>query len=128
MAYSYKIGTTLLGLVNLEILEVVAPKSTYKEATTMVTLGNGRSKRLGFPEAEWHWDYLDIDQRNALKAYFTAQSEALFIATRTNEDVGSDQQDDYADFACVAHWPEEEEKSVQFRFDFNLRFTNLVAQ
>lgn len=128
MSYSYEIGTTFVGMVNISTLGIVAPKSSFKPFSSSVILGNGQKKGLGFPEARWHWDYLNPDQREALKNFVTDLSSTVFIATRTNEDANDDGQDDYADFQAIMRWVDEEEKDNQKRFDVDIIFTHLVAQ
>ena len=122
--YNYKIGTTYVGLVNLESLTVpvVPPKPTYSPYTSVVELGDGSTKGIGYPIATWHWDFLHRAQRDQLRTLLPGASTEIFIQTYTKDDGTTIKA-----FSCVAHWPVmSEETQTAKAMDFTIKFTQLV--
>jgi hypothetical protein len=119
---TYKIGTTLVGMVTLASLGVPDPKSTYEPYSEQLELGNGKIRGGGFPTATWHWGFLKQAWRDALRAYCTGASASIFIETRI-----TDTSDAYDQFSVVIVWPQEEERDAFRRLDFTLEFRQLVT-
>jgi hypothetical protein len=122
--YDYQIGTTS-SMTNVESLTVAsgdpvpAPKSSFKPYADKLALGDGTARGVGFPSATWHWGYLTLAQRNALRVFCSGQSAAVYIRTRKDDDT-------YANYTATLIWPDEEEKEAGRRLDFTLQFIRLV--
>jgi ABC-type proline/glycine betaine transport system substrate-binding protein len=123
--YEYKIGTTLLGMTNIESMTVPVPnpQTFFKLYAEIVTLGDGSSFGRGFPQVEWKWNLLTRAQRDQLRAYCAGTSAAVYVRTRTN-----DSADAYKNYLAIMHWPLEEEKYATKRMDLNILFTQMVEQ
>jgi hypothetical protein len=123
--YSFMIGTTQVGLANLESLTtpVVAPRATYRPYTDKVQLGDGSFRGIGAPIVTWRWGFLTQEQRDQLRLYCTGKSAAVHIQTTI-----VDSADEYRQFSCVMVWPDEEERQTTRRLDFVLEFRQLVDE
>lgn len=128
MSYEYKIGTEAGGvgaITNLGSLTtpIPAPKSSFQDYTEYIQLGSGEMKGVGWPVAEWHWDFLTQAQRNQLRTFCTGASETVYIRTRKN-----DSSDAYANYLAVMIWPIAEDKDAGRRLDFTIKFQALEVQ
>lgn len=121
--YSYEIGATGPGLVNVESLTVPlpAPKGIFQDYTEVIELGDGTVRGVGFPAAVWRWGFLTQAQRDQLRTFCTGASNEVYIKTRTN-----DSADSYGLYTAVMVWPTEE-KDAQRRLDFAVLFRHLVV-
>lgn len=123
--YSYRIGTTLGGLTNVESLTVPLPppRSTYTPYSEQIDLGDGTIRGAGWAQASWNWGFLTQAQRDQLRTFCPGASASVYISTRT-----TDSADVYDDFTAVMIWPQAEERdSKQVRPDFTVQFRKLVA-
>lgn len=123
--FDYRIGTTLGGMTNIEDLPTPIPnmQSFYKPFQQTLTLGDGTTRGVGFPEAVWQWNFLTREQRDQLRQFCPSSSAIVFIRTRI-----SDNGDEYKTFQAVMHWPNDEERFARKRTDFKIRFTHLIEQ
>lgn len=123
--FEYKIGTTLLGMTNIEELTVPIPnmQSYFKPYGEVVILGNGMQFGRGFAQVDWKWNFLTREQRDQLRTFCTGASATVFIRTRVN-----DSADQYKNYQCLMFWPLEEERFARKRLDFMVQFRQLVEQ
>lgn len=122
----FKIGTTLEGMELLTALTepvTVVPVASFEPFADYRTLASGKRLGLGAPVATWEFPTLEREQRDQLRTFCTEASAAVFIRTATNED-----DDEYADFSAVMHWPDAEDRPAGLRHGFRIRFTHLVEQ
>ena len=103
MTHEFEIGTTSETMTNLGSLTtpVTAPRSAYLPYSKTVRLGDGSARGLGFPQAQWTFPLITLEERDQLKTFCTGASAAVYIRTKLNDDT-------YADFSSVMHCPEEE--------------------
>ena len=120
--YQYEIGSTYAGMQNVEELStpIHAPKSTFKQYSKTLRLGNGTTRGAGWPVATWRFGFLSRAQRDQLKTFCPGASAVVYIKTRKNDN------DDYQVYRAVMVWPEEEEKFAGRRLDFVIEFRDLV--
>lgn len=121
--YEYKIGTTFGGMTNLEGLNtpVPPPFATFRPYQSVINLGDGTTRGLGFPSVTWAWAFLSNAQRDVLRAFCTGSSASVYIHTKKN-----DSNDAYDDYLGVMLWPEEEQSENHHKMDFTLTFVSLV--
>lgn len=129
MAYSYdfKIGTTLVGMVNVEslvagVFPMPAPRAGYQPYAEYITLGDNSVSGIGKPLVIWRFGLLSLAQRDALRVYCTGPSTSIFIRTMTN-----DSADSYANFSGIMVWPLNEERDAGRRLNFDLTFQQLTG-
>lgn len=125
--YNFKIGTTLLGMTNVEELTIPLqpPRYAFKDFQESVQTPSGISKGLGYPSATWYWGFLTNEQLLQLRTFCPGESATIFIQTFTNE-VEEDGDDELLVFTGVVHWPVEQDRQAHKAIDFTLLFTNLV--
>lgn len=121
MAYEFKIGATVEGMVTLTSLGIPAPKYEYGKYSGEIVLGDGTARGVGLPLTAWHWGFLTPAQRDALRTYCTGKSAIVYI--RTIKDDGT-----YADYQAVMIWANQEERQAGRIIDFTLDFRNMVEQ
>jgi hypothetical protein len=123
--YDYKIGSTLVGLTNLEGLTVPLPPphAIYKSYQNIVPLGDMTTRGIGFPSAVWRWASLTDAQRDQLRSFCAGSSAEIYIRTRTNENTN-----EYKSFKGVMIWPTEEDPDSYSKVDFIITFVGLVVQ
>jgi hypothetical protein len=123
--YDFEIGSTLVGLENVEILDVPLPPPTwsYKPYQQVVVLGSQGARGIGYPSATWSWASLTDEQRDQLRELCAGASSTVFIRTRTNENTN-----EYKEFRAVMNWPTEEVSDSYSKTDFSVLFTGLVEQ
>lgn len=117
---TFAIGATVGGLVTLNSLGVVDPKSSFTPYTVTFRKGDGVLQGQGYSAATWHWDIIPASQRATLRAYITGLSGALVIRMPNNEGV-------WHQYDCVMDWMEAEEDQYATRtMDLLLKFSHLV--
>lgn len=123
MAHEFEIGTSEGTMTNLSALAtpVTAPRSGYLPYAKTVRLGDGSARGLGAPIAQWDFPLITLEERDMLKTFCPGASAAVCIRTKLNDDT-------YADFSAVMHWPEEEERWLAgVKQSLSIRFTMLEA-
>jgi len=70
--YSFEIGATQGGMVNLESLAtpIIPPDWKFAEYSDEIPLPNGKVRGVGYPLATWHWGYLEKAERTALRTFW----------------------------------------------------------
>lgn len=119
----FEIGTTLIGMTNIEDLTtpLELPKSEYFPYARTVNKGNGGKRGVGFPMASWTFAIMTLEQRDQLKTFCTDASGVVFIKTKLNDD-------SYAVFEAVMIWPENEDRWYAHKRNYQIVFRNLVPQ
>ena len=123
MTHEFEIGTSEGTMTNLAALDmpVEAPRSAYAPYAKLVRLGDGSTRGLGYPQAQWSFPLLTLEERDQLKTFCADASAVVYIRTKLNDDT-------YADFRAVMHWPEEEERWLAgVKQSLTIRFTMLEA-
>lgn len=118
----FMIGTTLIGMVNLEALTVpmVPPKSNYLPFARTVNLGNGGKRGGGSPVAIWDFTLITLEERNQLKTFCPGASADVYIHTKLNDDT-------YADFSGKMIWVDgAEDRWFGEKKNLTIVFRNLV--
>jgi len=129
---SFQIGTSLVGMVNIESLTtpLPVPRAPFNPYARLVMASSGRSIGQGLATCQWIFSRLTPDQRQQLRGFCAGSSATVYIITMTNEaDVGhSVASDAYMPFRGVMHWPEEkrEPSRLHDRLEFTITFTHLV--
>lgn len=107
---------------------VVFPRPIYMPYTQPLDLGDGSLRGGGWATAEWQWDILTRDQREALRAYMPATvpsvaptSALVRFRTSVNEE-----NDVFVTFLGQMLWPPGETKDATARKPFSLKFRALV--
>lgn len=119
----FEIGSTLMGMTNLESLStpVPLPQFDYVPFARVVNKGNGGTRGIGFPVATWIFGILSIDEYNQLRTFCPGASAEVYIRTRVDDD-------SYADFQAKLVWPNDGQgRWFGNRKNFILTFRNLVA-
>lgn len=125
----YKIGATLVGMVNVETLvSNMDPPHSYPEQFSVVfDRGDGGQAGHGFPETVWKWDVLTGAEVAALRAYCSGvQSAAVYIRTRK-----PDNPDTFDDYAAVMLWPRQLQGKIEpsgLYLNVEIVFRRLVEQ
>jgi hypothetical protein len=123
MAHEFEIGTSKGTMTNLSALAtpVTAPRSGYLPYAKTVRMGDGSMRGLGAPIAQWDFPLITLEERDMLKTFCTDLSTTIYIRTKLNDDT-------YADFSAVMHWPEKEERWMAgVKQSLSIRFTMLEA-
>lgn len=130
MASDFKIGTTLEGIVSLDALTVFVPdpRTSFRNYSKLLDLGNGMKRGAGWPTAEWHYGYLLQEQREQLRSFCTGASAEVFMRTRTRDEDDSETPILFKIYKAVMIWPETEEYIKSKRIDFVIKFTRLEEQ
>ena len=121
--YDFEIGSTYVGMVNVEELPVPLPPpaSTYRRYALQIDLGDDMARGFGLPAASWRWQVLTLAQRDQLKTFCSSASAQVFIQTKKR-----DSTEVYDEFTAVMIWPEEEEAQAGRVLDFVIEFRSLV--
>ena len=125
MAHNYEIGTTYGGMENLADLTtaVPAPKSSFRDYSQYIDLGNSTVRGSGFSVAIWRWSTLPTRaQRDQLKTFCSGASASVYIRTRKN-----DTTDAYEYYTATMVWPEVEDREWGWRRDFQIEFRDCVV-
>jgi hypothetical protein len=122
----FKIGTTLVGLTNIESLTVPlpVPRAPYKPYAKTVTSSSGVTVGKGFPSVIWTFSRLTPVQREQLRTFCTGSSAVVYIRTMIND------ADAYANYQAVMHWTDDETRDpakTHDRLELKISFTHLVA-
>lgn len=124
-AYSYEIGSSLAGMVNVENLStpLPAPKSMefYQPYTQYIPAGDGTVFGAGWAVTEWHWGYVTKAQYEQLKTFCSGASSEVYIKTRKNDGT-------YATYKAVMVWPQTHNIQGDIYLEFTLKFQRLEAQ
>jgi hypothetical protein len=119
------IGSTPETMTNIEALTVPVrpPKSTFRPFSDTKTLGSGLVRGVGFPVATWTWAVIDRAERDALRAFCSGQSAAVYIKTKTMES-----SDTYKTFSAIMVWntQAEERDTGHKRVNLSITFQALV--
>lgn len=124
--YSFEIGTTLGGMVNVETLDsgnLPAPKATYKPYSELIPLGNGSVRGTGYPTIVWKWGILSRSARDALRTYCPGSSALVYIKSQA-----IDSADAYVTYLAWMVWPEEEDRQASRRVEFSIEFRKPIEQ
>lgn len=127
----YAIGTSFAGLTLLTDLDVYStpygspvtrPHWAFQDGG-VIDLDDGSQRVIGLPKAQWLWNIITDDERNALKTFCPGVSAEVYISTYNNDDV-----DEVHNYRCTMLWPVEKGEIVQAtqRTDFEISFVNLV--
>lgn len=130
LAHAAQIGTTQAGLTPLESINVgipypiPQPRMHYYPERKRVKLTSRKTTGIGAPYIVWHFDFLKLQWRNALRTYLTAIStENIYIETQVNEKDNSTGVDAWKQFKVIAVWPEgDEDKDAGRRLSFDIEF------
>jgi hypothetical protein len=132
---SYSIGTTLIGITNLESLTIPVrpPKHTFSPHAEDKKLVSGLVMGLGWPTATWNWAAITSAERASLRTFCTGSSAWVYMRTRTNEvdttTVPGTITDVYRSFYAVMVWPDQkEEYDSHHRLNFVINFQNMIEQ
>ena len=128
----YAIGTTVGNLTLLWELNVwstpygspvTRPHWAFQNGAGVKDLDDGSQRIVGLPKAQWHWDVITDDERNALRTFCPGVSAQVYISTYNNDDV-----DNCHTYAAEMQWPIEKGEVVEAtqRTGFDLNFINLV--
>jgi hypothetical protein len=101
------------------------PRMRYYPERSRVKLTSRRTIGVGGAYIIWHWDFLKIEWRQHLKAFWAAGtvSEEMCIESQTNNDANADGADDWGQFNVIGVWPEgDENKDAGRRLSFDLEF------
>lgn len=120
----FRIGTSQSNMTNIESLTtpLPVPRAVFKDYAERITAASGRIYGRGYPSCQWTFSLLTSEQRQRLKLFCPNASAQVFIRTLNNDDV-------YADYQAIMHWPEEEERDASKRRDrleLTVTFTHLV--
>jgi hypothetical protein len=90
----------------LFLLGISAPQSLpFVEAADAVELGNGHVTVLGVGLAVWQWGFMEVSERDALRAYCPAYSAEVFIRTLDASNV-------WETYRAIMLWPTKGESYV----------------
>ncbi|MFA5836171.1 MAG: hypothetical protein WC837_04360 [Bellilinea sp.] len=119
--YSFEIGLTQGGMINLESLAtpVIPPAFDFADYSDEIELPNGRVRGMGFPRATWRWGNLEQAERTQLRTFCAGKSAEVYIKTLVNDKT-------YKTFRAVMVWPAGEDPTCDILLDFELAFRHLV--
>jgi hypothetical protein len=122
----FEIGTTLVGLVNLEELTVpvIPPRSRWQKYAEVVDLGDASTRGFSLPSGSWVWDFIVPAQRDQLRTFCPGSSSTVFIRTKKRDDV----VEEYAEYQVKMLWPAEEEYELGRIMNFEIRFRDMMEQ
>ena len=118
----FEIGTTFGGLTNIEALSepLPLPKSNYLPYARTPNKGNGGTRGVGSPIAQWAFGVLTVEQYNQLKTFCPGSSADIYIRTKLDDDT-------YADFQAKMIWPNDpQDRWYEHRKNFTVIFRNLI--
>lgn len=130
----FKIGSTLVGITNIESLTtpLPVPRAPFKPYARSLSAVSGISVGKGFPSVTWIFSRLTPAQREQLRSFCTGDSATVYIQTMTNEaNTGAGvAADSYHVYQAIMHWPEEKRDPAKThdRLEFSINFTHLVYQ
>jgi len=110
-------STTNIGSLTTPLPE---PKSNYLPYARVVNKGNGGTRGVGSPVAQWIFGVLTVEEYNQLKTFCPGASAAVWIRTKLDDD-------SYADFSGIMVWPNDpQDRWYEHRKSFTVIFRNLV--
>jgi hypothetical protein len=118
----FEIGATEGGMTNIEALSepLPPPKSNYLPYARTPSKGNGGTRGVGSPIAQWVFGVLTVEQYNQLKTFCPGASADVFIRTKLDDDT-------YADFEAKMIWPNDpQDRWYAHRKSFTINFRNLI--
>jgi len=120
--YNFQFSTTNGdSTVNIETLDIPAPRSTWSAYSEQVTRQSGAALGVGWISATWTWDYLTAAQFAALRTLISTTSVTCWIRT-LKDDNG------YAYYTGIVNFPPPPYQQRAGRtLQIELRFVNLVA-
>lgn len=119
----FEIGTTLVGMTNIEALTtpLPTPKSSYLPYARTANKGNGGTRGVGSPVAQWNFALLSVEQYNQLKTFCPGASADVYVRTKLDDDT-------YEDFQGKIIWPNEpQDRWYGERKNFTVIFRNLIV-
>lgn len=121
MAIDYRIGASKGSMQTLAALGIDDPQPTPVHYAEMAVLGNGSQRGAGWLQARWFFDWLHIDQLNALKI-FCPDGVSAEVAVKTVRSGGGT-----AVYEGTMWWPQVEPvlQGEQFQ-DVEVWFVGLV--
>jgi hypothetical protein len=118
MAYGIKISGTYNYFAQTgALLTIPPPKGSYVEAAEARDLASGGTRWVGDPRIRWHWDYIEREWHDILRAIFPGSSGVTYIISTIN-----DNDDEFREFSARYKWPLELEKDMHRRIDFEIEF------
>lgn len=129
---NFKIGATLMGLVDLDTLLNFAgsadPDWSFQPYSRSITLGNGIIKGVGYSIAKWRWNAIDDVSRETLQEFVgSSLSAPVFITTPVSQTYLGEII--YKDFQAIMHWPDaEEDFQTTYVLGLFITFSHLVEQ
>lgn len=131
----FMIGTYAGGLAGMDALDTVLSRANipvdpdwdFVPYIGYADVGDGSRLGIGYPTANWHWNFLTQAQRDILKTYCsTGLSAHILIKTRTNEPDAYGSYE-FKTYECIMYWPpaQEQHEGVMIT-DFTLEFKFLV--
>lgn len=120
---SFEIGTTSsTDPIDQLTTPLPDPRSTFLPYSRTVGLGNGGTRGLGAPVAQWIFPILEIDQYNQLRAFCADSSAEIYIVTKKDDD-------SFALFTATMTVPNEpQDRFYGQRKNYTVTFRNLVEQ
>lgn len=120
----FKIGTSVLGLTNIEGLTTPLPVPRVTRPTyELVKLGDGSYREIGFPICSWTWPQLTIAQVEQLRTFCSGSSVSIYIRTLTKVSATS-----YANYLATMIWPDDEDSRGGYVFNLMIKFESMVVQ
>lgn len=125
--YEFKIGTTLVGMVNVEDLitdrlgALPAPQAIWQPYAELITLGDNSVAGIGAPICTWRFGEVSAAQRNALRVFCPGPSAPVFIRTMVND------LDAYANYSAIMVWPLIENRDAYRRLNLDITFQQLIG-
>lgn len=113
----YEIGTTYVGMTNLEELAVPLPppRSTIPGNSQAVDQADGLVKEVGWLVTHWVWDALSQDQYDQLQTFCPDKSALIYIKTL-------DEDGTFSVYTTVMVWPEPPERRGGAILDLDVLF------
>jgi hypothetical protein len=121
MASSFMIGTTS-STTSLDALTtpVPDPKSSYLPYARINNKGNGGTRGIGSPVAQWTFPVLELAEYSQLKTFCPGASADVYIQTKLDDDT-------FELFQGKMIWPNEpQDRWYGERKNFTVIFRNLI--
>ncbi len=122
-ATTFEIGATLGSMATLVSRQAIEPKATFTDYSNIVKLGSGLVKGLGFPQAEWYYEYITQTQYDVFRTFCPTVGASVFIATLTNDMA-------YVRYTALMEMPTQfvlrSPEGRKVYQDITIKFSNLV--
>ncbi len=118
----FEIGATEGGMTDIGLLTtpLPEPKSNYLPYARIVNKGNGGTRGVGSPVAQWIFGVLTVEEYNQLKTFCPGASADVYIRTKLDDDT-------FADFQAKLIWPNDpQDRFYAHRKSFTVTFRNLI--